>query len=97
MSNEKFTPGPWALSKCIDDCNRHLSGYKWVRFASVIVKVIGDDDEAHYSEQGEANARLIAASPSLFALLQRAVKDEPGDNWKTEAAAEIVRINGGAQ
>lgn len=65
-----FTPGPWTLGK----------GYKTARLhavcadALVIAKVTGFGYPAGegWSPQSEANARLIAAAPDLYAFTEEA-------------------------
>lgn len=58
------TPGPWAW----DDRRgwAYLSGGGWIQFARVAVEV---DDKPN--AEGQANARLIAAAPSLAAEVLR--------------------------
>lgn len=68
----KHTPGPWFIG---DSIGAHCGIYnqtpvgarvQWIDFAQVVVRV---EDEP--SLEGEANARLIAASPRLLAAGQR--------------------------
>jgi hypothetical protein len=44
----------------------------------------------------QANARLIAAAPELLEALERAVKDELGDNWRDSASAAIDKARNGS-
>jgi hypothetical protein len=86
MSNKpKHTPGPW-MAKLVE-----LQKYKyWVieerqyngfQIASTI------NDEV---EQGEANARLIAAAPELLAELKEAVRRMKEQGWITDLAEQVI-------
>lgn len=67
----KFTPGPW-----IGDLH-HLSKYGARDYAfiydtsqnTIAAAIVGT--EGYIDEQGRANVRLIAATPDLYAALER--------------------------
>lgn len=61
----KFTPGPWKAERSKSGSKVRISGHGWFRFARVWVEVADQR-----SEEGEANARLIAAAPDMLAALQ---------------------------
>lgn len=66
----QHTPGPWTIgSRTAGGCWRVIDAPTWDAFAKVVIKMT--DDKAD-SEQGLANARLIAAAPDLLAALKRA-------------------------
>lgn len=71
----KHTPGPWILSDTTKAGNRKVSGYGWDYFANVTVRM---DGTAANCEEGEANARLIAAAPDLLAALKAIVEFHQG-------------------
>jgi hypothetical protein len=82
VNETMHTPGPWTVEQ--DD-------QIWVRPASIDDPVICDlapRDADVFTEEDEANGRLIAAAPDLLAQLKRAVQlmedadldDEPHDD-----------------
>jgi len=64
MKEFKGTPGPWNLTNG-KKFTKKVNGSNWYEFASVIIRLNGDDSN---SEIGEANAKLIAATPELLEL-----------------------------
>jgi hypothetical protein len=73
----KGTPGPWTQDRMVvtsdDDWVKPtqvvaLTGQTWNGFARVIVRMNGDDTDC---EDGLANARLIAAAPTMLETLER--------------------------
>jgi len=71
----KHTPGPWELSS-IKGSYRYVdrldaNGAAWYQLASVVVKECGDT-----SEEGEANALLIAAAPNMLEALEKIVEED---------------------
>lgn len=58
---EAFTPGPWSLFAS------HLRGG---RYYTVVIPGCEDPIDLHADENGEANARLIAAAPELYEALK---------------------------
>ncbi len=75
------TPGPWVISSNPDDFNNpHHDDKGWAIVGTVreeewvIAEVCSDVGMAEEDRsEGEANARLIAAAPELFAAVQRIV------------------------
>ena len=94
-TNAKHTPGPWQFSPGHDPHNQ--------------AQIYGDDGKTlavTFSDEGSANARLIAAAPDLlFALyaclaeLVDVVNAEGGDESEAmrQARAAILQAEGGAQ
>lgn len=69
----KHTPGPWILGNRTDGgCWRVLDAPLWDAFAKVVIKMTDDNGD---SEQGLANARLIASAPDLLASLKEMAAD----------------------
>jgi hypothetical protein len=64
--NKKFTPGPWKVGGPFSDnsafeITRDFDGYEWIAYVH---------QQFNGRENGEANARLIAAAPEMFELLE---------------------------
>jgi hypothetical protein len=92
MSGPKFTPGPWSYERA-DKCSDYqfqvigtedIDGYASSGhvIAGVFLTAYGDIP----IRDGKANARLIAAAPEMFALLDKVfadnlVRDWIGDEW----------------
>lgn len=81
MANNRFTPGPWRFGE------NDASGYGDKKDVPFIIKseewvlagIIGDVDDIDV----EANARLIAAAPTLFAELENIIRcDVPAEGFK---------------
>lgn len=67
----EYTPGPWGMSgRCYElgDGLAGINGQGWNELAGVVIKVNG-----RRSDEGIANARLIAAAPDLLEALQEMV------------------------
>ena len=64
MSGTKFTPGPWAAH-----CGRDFSAV----YTNDGIEVCYCDTQCEDDDEGTvaANARLIAAAPEMYALLER--------------------------
>lgn len=62
----KHTPGPWVMDRslrtAINAGNKHVAMVNFYNSPTEATRVIGDEHEA--------NARLIAASPELLAMLK---------------------------
>ncbi len=76
MSN-KHTDGPWTITPCetletIDAAYRvDINGEHWGGLASVVVATVWFGDEPPTpSKQGIANARVIAAAPTMYAFIK---------------------------
>lgn len=81
MSNQGFTPGPWLLS---GRTVYALNDEGFNRFSALV-------QDAHApAYELNANARLIAASPCMYALLEK--RADQGDE---EARNLIRRISNG--
>lgn len=98
MSNTKHTPGPWELK--MPKGNRpsaRISGDGWEDFAKVFTRTTFEgESKLHDCEEGEANARLIAASPELLEALKEIVHIT-GDRKTVEfdrARAAIAKAEG---
>ena len=78
-NDQKHTPGPWRFDG-IEDGEMRLSAESWGWFARVCIEV----DEAP-SNEGQANARLIAAAPDLLAALEMA------DKWESDGRPDGVQ------
>lgn len=61
----KHTPGPWTSDVMVSICGAYEAGLN-IGFLST--------QDAKRREEGEANARLIAAAPDLLAVLEAAVE-----------------------
>lgn len=103
---EGFTPGPWIVqtkanmpSATADlikpnGYSAYVSSIHWLALASVIVKTEGSE-----SDEGSANARLIAAAPDLYAACKAmADANDLADVTKARDAARaaLAKANGGA-
>lgn len=64
MAGEKFTPGPWEVG----DVDRN--GQRIVRGEHIEVATCWHHSVGSIEKQMEANARLIAAAPSLYEALK---------------------------
>ena len=90
------TAGPWQIEDCTpEDTNGMYEGLRYRIFADGYN--IAKTTDGH--KQALANARLIAAAPDMFALLERIAK-EPCDHGamlfcpREEARAAIAKARG---
>jgi hypothetical protein len=76
MSNTKFTPGPWE----VDRNNVHTAQIAVIHhcLGNDWVEVWSPDAFGASEEMNEANARLIAAAPDLYAALVALLLEPPG-------------------
>jgi hypothetical protein len=90
MSEAKHSAGPWSVGDNIGD------GNLWVAPADKNAPVVCDlvPREADFTEEDEANARLIASAPDLLALVHRAVADRIDNEWLKKARAVIAKAEG---
>lgn len=108
MSKPKFTPGPWRygydeeetkhvvrMATAIDDPWHHRTHHLWE-----CEHCIEPDDKGF--DEADANARLIAAAPEMYALLRRiSITDmtdrREGDPIHDDIDALLARIDGGEE
>jgi hypothetical protein len=96
MSNEKFTPGPWAIQQ--------VHQILWVgtpkRNGQLDELILHINQDVSYKDEKKernlANAKLIAAAPDLYAALveclERLEMDYPSDNVRIlKAKAAIAK------
>jgi hypothetical protein len=84
------TPAPWIACN-VGDYGDYDGRCRVILGDDLRIAVtLGDHDE------GEANARLIAASPDLLEALEWAVNSQPedADLWVTDARAAIAKARG---
>ena len=88
-----FTPGPWNTERPYGEPGLYIAGPD----TSLVAKLYEPSSFA------EANARLIAAAPSLYAALVDCLGDlghyasthGPGPDRRLEQAREAIRLVGG--
>ncbi len=94
----KHTPGPWSIDRYLG--YGELNGVS-IRGADfyVLAVAIGDLPEL----DAQANARLIAAAPDMFATLQRLLSDHDGETTPrsdreivADISAAIAKATGAA-
>jgi hypothetical protein len=96
MDDFKGTPGPWSWSRGEDDANG------FARIAIETSPDAGDIAGIHHADRGtdEANARLIAAAPTLLAVAWRCLNhfagepDDGGPSLDGDLAAAIYKATG---
>lgn len=85
MADKKFTPGPWRVENGTtmvwghcnpDDNSTRGMGYP---IAEARINPSGNWSTGPYSDEGEANAHLIAAAPDLYEALAGARDYVAGD------------------
>lgn len=71
----KHTPGPWRT--CAANDGRCSCGLIWSIPADVVVTQLSDDEDSpqRTSDEGAANAALIAAAPDMLAALEAVCGD----------------------
>jgi hypothetical protein len=79
MSKPEFTPGPWRVEKSGDGDLPYVTGDCAISGdicdlyhtgKNQMPKHFGDDTKHYAKHNAEANARLIAAAPELYEMLQ---------------------------
>lgn len=87
MSESKHTPGPWRLHA------EHLRGGL---YHSVSRPGVDDTIDIHETDNGEADARLIAAAPDLLAFAHYVLEMDPSSNAPLfeQARAAIAKAEG---
>jgi hypothetical protein len=106
-----WTPGPWFTDPSQDDpqqtwigTRRREQGSEWHGLATVVTSLEDEcSGEIFPSEEGEANARLIAAAPELYAVVAKFVehctfdtlgKGDNLDNLFAEATVALRKATG---
>ncbi|HBP5437341.1 TPA: hypothetical protein L6B65_30735 [Pseudomonas aeruginosa] len=100
MSNNAYTPGPWAAVEDACGCPVVVTfrdcqdPAKWVptNYSASISTSIGDHTESRTYGNEWANAKLIAAAPDLFEALQAVIDygSMTGADWVTEQALAAI-------
>lgn len=67
----KFTPGPWIVQ--VNKYNKHELLVKTLNASNRIISSFGSEEEP-LDETDKANARLIAAGPEMYAMLNKILK-----------------------
>ena len=76
-TNAKHTPGPWQYSPGYDPHNQ--------------AQIYGENGKTlaiTYSDEGSANAQLIAAAPALLEALRECITEPGAACWKKREYAE---------
>lgn len=92
MNKPEFTPGPWVIDSgtnetshvITDQENYQNPGYSWH-----CLVVCMDNYDAN---ETAANARLIAAAPGMYELLQRLINKESTTEGEYYFAGEVSKI-----
>lgn len=91
MSTAQHTPGPWTLW-------HHKDSWAWyIDAGSVQMQITRTSDAG--ALQIDANARLIAESPEMLALLQQAIRHPmvtEGSEWWTKVRIVVAKATGSA-
>ncbi len=92
MGEPKFTKGPWTVGKRKDknrgSAKAYIDGFSWDGLASVWVRLQNKDMD---SDEGVANAHLIAAAPDLYAALAEIMHMRSTAAGVTREAADRAR------
>lgn len=64
------TKGPWTTSASKRG-QTHLNGLNWSKFAKVVTRLRGTALDDACNNEGNANARVMAAAPELLEALKR--------------------------
>ena len=74
MKEFKGTQGKWTLSLSKRKRKAHISGKCWQNHTKIYIKTTDIEGNYTYSEEGMANAHLIATAPELLEALQEMVE-----------------------
>ncbi|NVN02919.1 MULTISPECIES: hypothetical protein [Asaia] len=66
----KWTPGPWGYEASTKNCGAYVSAPTSGTICDCYFTMANGGIFHHQSEQSDANARLIAMSPEMFAALE---------------------------
>jgi hypothetical protein len=87
----QFTPGPWVALRHEGDVNGSGNGYYAIEPQSIRF------DATYLSASGwmsDANAHLIAAAPTAYALIAKAVSARIDEQWLKDARTYLEAANG---
>lgn len=95
----RHTPGPWHVSESLDGTMTEVMAGPIYIAPAVWQASVGTDNQ---QQEREANARLIAAAPSLLEALEQIVSEAENEGMITEsciasARALISEAKGGAK
>ena len=90
------TPGPWELVPAKNPSYRFVSADAWNKLARVVVRMEGQGSD---SNEGVANARLIAAAPELLEAAEKALHymrlhKYADQAWAEDLASSIKKARG---
>lgn len=90
MKNAKHTPGPWGIKKPTDFIGpfQHV-----VDRSGWIVCNVNNTNEPKFQDEREANARLIAAAPIMFEVLERVAEYFDTDCIAIDAETKVDCIH----
>lgn len=86
MSEKKHTPGPWKVDNSGVRVVKQASNGSGDLICDTASTVFVEAEQGFHAVGNRANARLIAAAPSLLEAAQRVV-----DSWESGDLAEAVR------
>lgn len=92
------TPGPWKLVPAKNPSYNLVCAERWHKLARVVVRMMGHGSD---SEEGVANARLIAAAPELLEAAEKALQymrlhKYADQAWADDLASAIAKAKGTA-
>lgn len=100
MSNNAYTPGPWAAVEytlgdpVVVTYRDNQDPAKWIptNYSASISTSVGDHTESRTYGNEWANAKLIAAAPDLLEALQAVIDygSMTGADWVTEQALSAI-------
>ena len=99
MSELKATPGPWVVGEsafgdfpyCVD------TGYgcEPTGMPNEIAPICSDRHDDEWGSEAEANAHLIAQSPTMYDFIRRLIDDSQLDiGWREEAEELLAKARG---
>lgn len=103
MMSNQHTPGPWLYGAAYGNNSVLIEAAQGVNVATVINHTFSGIEKGHpvytWNDEGDANARLIAAAPELLTALERLVgqcdrlriKGQPMSDAEKFAAIAIAK------